>query len=347
LTVKNWALRAGGAAGLIPKLAALATGEKGMFARWICRPVVVGVSLGLTLAAAVAGCGGQPTDSGEAVVVPAPDVNVSSRAPSGGTAAPSGGAGGPAATAGPTGASPAAPTKSEGWGTLKGQIVFSGTAEAPKVLQEKGKAIKDPDVCAAEAPIMSERLVVDPATKGVKNVLVYLPRPTSVNEDARKSVVARTVEFDQKHCVFAPHVMGLMTGVKVTLKSSDPKPHNINVKLKKLSFNSTIADKAIDITPTDAERTPGAVICDIHPWMSAWWMVLDNPYFAVTDEKGNYEIKNVPAGTQKVVIWQEAVKGQGAQGFLTLPAGEDVTIKANDATVKDLTIDSSKLLPAT
>ena len=51
-------------------------------------------------------------------------------------------------------------------------------------------------------------------------------------------------------------------------------------------------------------------------------MVLDNPYFAVTDDKGNFEIKNVPAGTQKVVVWQEAVaKG----GFVTPPSGEDVT----------------------
>ena len=36
-------------------------------------------------------------------------------------------------------------------------------------------------------------------------------------------------------------------------------------------------------------------------------MVLDIPYFAVTDDKGNFEIKNAPAGTQKVVVWQEAV----------------------------------------
>ena len=37
-------------------------------------------------------------------------------------------------------------------------------------------------------------------------------------------------------------------------------------------------------------------------------MVLDNPYITVTDEKGNFEIKNVPAGTQKVVVWQESVR---------------------------------------
>ena len=72
-------------------------------------------------------------------------------------------------------------------------------------------------------------------------------------------------------------------------------------------------------------------------------MVLDNPYFAVTDDKGNFEIKNVPAGTQKVVVWQEAVKGGG---FVTAPSGEEVTIKANDTTVKDFTIDPRKLLPA-
>ena len=43
--------------------------------------------------------------------------------------------------------------------------------------------------------------------------------------------------------------------------------------------------------------------------MNAWWMVIDNPYITVTDEKGNFEIKDVPAGTQKVVVWQESVQG--------------------------------------
>ena len=71
-------------------------------------------------------------------------------------------------------------------------------------------------------------------------------------------------------------------------------------------------------------------------------MVLDSPYFAVTDEKGDFEIKNVPAGTQKVVVWQEAVaKG----GFVTPSSGDDITIKANDTTSKDFTIDPTKLLP--
>ena len=74
--------------------------------------------------------------------------------------------------------------------------------------------------------------------------------------------------------------------------------------------------------------------------MKAWWMVLDHPYFAVTDDKGYFEIKNAPAGTQKVVVWQEAVD---KNGFVTAPSGDEVVIKANDATVKDFTLDPAAL----
>jgi hypothetical protein len=314
-----------------------------MFMHSIKKPALFGLGLCATLAAALAGCSGSPTENSDVnVVLPEPSTTVSSK----GAAAPSASApaAGAEAAPAPGAAASATPTKAEGWGTLKGQIVFGGTPPEAKVLQEKGKAVKDPDMCAVDAPIMSERLVVDSGTKGVKNVLVYLPKPTAVNDDAKKSATAKTVTFDQKRCMFEPHVLGLMTGVPVTLKSSDPKPHNVNIKLKQSPGNTTIgADKPYVFTPLGAERSPGNIICDIHPWMSAWWMVLDNPYLAVTDEKGNFEIKYVPAGTQKVVVWQESVKGQG---FVTAPVGEDVTIKPNDVTVKDFTIAADKLLPA-
>ncbi len=312
-----------------------------MVARWISRPGIVGLTAGAMLAAALAGCGGQPTDSSDVnVVLPDPSTNVSSKATPASTASPGGSSAPKTAEA----AAPAATASVGGWGTLKGQIVFEGTPPPAKVLQEQGKAAKDPEVCAATAPIMSERLVLDAATKGVKNVLVYLPKPSAVNEDAKKALMGKTIEFDQKKCVFEPHVLGLMTGEKVVMKSSDPLNHNVNVKLKQSTFNQTIAGgQSFPFPVEQSERTPGAVVCDIHPWMSAWWMVLDHPYFAVTDEKGNYEIKNAPAGAQKVVVWQDLVKGNG---FVTPPSGEEVTIKPNDTTVKDFKIDPSKLLSA-
>jgi plastocyanin len=270
------------------------------------------------------------------VLVPEPN-SLTTKTAAGGTAAPATSA--PAATSPSTAST--TPVKAEGWGTLKGQVVFGGDLPVVQILQEQGKAAKDPNVCAKDGPIKSERLVVDPAGKGVKNVLVYLPKPTAVNEDTKKAAAAAKPVFDQKACVFEPHVVALMTGVTVTIKSSDPLNHNVDSKLKNSPFNPTIAGGvSYPFTPVLPERTPGPVICDIHPWMSSWWMVLDHPYFAVTDDKGYYEIKNVPAGTQKVVVWQEAV------GFVTPASGEDVTFKANDSTIKDFTIDPAKVRPA-
>jgi plastocyanin len=300
----------------------------------------LGLGFGLTLAAALGGCGGQATEHGDAVVIPDPNVRVGSTAP-----APSGGApatGSPstaAPSAAPTAAAPAAATAS-GWGTLKGQIKYGGEPKEPKVLQAQGKAEKNPEICAAKSPIVSERLVVDKASKAVKNVLVYIPRPTSVNEDAKKAAIATPIVFDQKNCVFEPHVLGLMAGTPVTLKSSDSTNHNVNVKLKVSPFNSTISPGgSTEFKTQGPERTPGQVVCDIHPWMTSWWMVLDNPYIAVTDANGNYEIKNVPAGSQKVVVWQEAF------GYVTPSSGQEVSIKPNEPNVADFTLDPAKERP--
>jgi plastocyanin len=272
------------------------------------------------------------------VLVPEPNSLTAKAAPAGSAPAATAPAAASTTTASTT------PVKAEGWGTLKGQVVFGGDPPAAKVMIEQGKADKNPEVCAKDGPIKSERLIVDPAGKGVKNVLVYLPKPTAVNEDAKKAMAAAKPVFDQKGCVFEPHVEGLMAGVPITLKSSDSASHNVNVKLKGSSMNQSIGGgQTLSFTPSAPERTPGQVVCDIHPWMTSWWMVVDSPYITVTDDKGYFEIKNVPAGTQKVVVWQEAVsKG----GFVTPPSGEDITIKASDTTVKDFTIDPAKLLPA-
>ncbi len=66
-------------------------------------------------------------------------------------------------------------------------------------------------------------------------------------------------------------------------------------------------------------------------------MVLDHPYFAVTDENGLFEIKNVPAGTLKLVSWQESV------GWLDGGrSGIDVEVKPDAVTHVVLTMKPTK-----
>jgi plastocyanin len=278
----------------------------------------------------------------EAVVVTDPSATVT--VPAATPASPAGGAAttpAPSASTGSPAAAPAAPAgKAGGFGTLKGQVLLAGSPPAVNVLQPQGKASKDPEVCAKEGPIPNERLVVDASSKGVKNVLVYIPKPVGPISDEAKSAASQVeIVFDQKNCIFEPHVLGVMNGAKVQVKNSDPVNHNVNSRLRNNGFNTLLAGGQTIARPIEAaERSPGEVTCDIHPWMRAWWMVLDSPYFAVTDAQGNFEIKNVPAGSQKVVVWQEAAK------FVTPTSGQDVVIKPDDTTTVPFSIDAKKVV---
>ena len=294
-------------------------------------------SLSVSLAAIVAGCGADTTDKA-VVTVSEPSAAAKANA----TTAPAASANvAPAANSAEAPA--AAATSTEGWGTLKGRVVFGGDAPAPKVLIAKGdKDVKDAAVCAKNE-IDSERLVVNKANKGVRYAIVYLPKPTAVNKEAEGASKKVEVIFDQKNCTFVPHVLATMKGTSVSVTSSDPVGHNANgVGFNyNAKFNMTTASGSAPspVLLKAAEPKPAEVNCDIHNWMKSYWFVSANPYFAVTDADGNFEIKNVPAGDQKVIVWCEAI----GPGTLTAASGDTVAIKAGGETSKEFTLDAAKV----
>jgi plastocyanin len=290
--------------------------------------------------AGLAGCSGGEKEDDAIVVVPD-----GSKVATAGTAAGGGSSGGSTEGAAPSdsGGAAAKPAAVEGWGTLKGRVVFEGEVPKPEVLVPKNAPpdkFKDAEICSAEE-IESQKLVVDPETKGVKWAIVYIPKPTAVNPEAESAARAEPVVFDQEHCVFEPHVLGVMQGNKVIIKSADKAGHNVHTQLRNTAFNGAIQPGTeVPLTISNPDNRPGAVICDIHNWMKAWWLTLNNPYFAVTNDKGEYEIKLVPAGEQKVVVWAEATN----PGFVTASgSGDPVTIPADGVAEQNYTIKASQV----
>jgi hypothetical protein len=53
--------------------------------------------------------------------------------------------------------------------------------------------------------------------------------------------------------------------------------------------------------------------CDVHPWMTGYLVVTDNPFHAVTGDDGSFTINNVPAGTYTVEAWHERLGTKQAQ----------------------------------
>jgi len=237
--------------------------------------------------------------------------------------------------------------RAEGWGTIKGRVVWDG-AEVPK--REELKAAEKEKECLKRGPLLSETYVVNPKNKGVRWVMVWLvdssnPKKKLPIAPSQKSASLKPIEFDQPCCMFEPHVFGVREGQKVVAKNSAKIPHNVNVQAitPNPSLNQ-LMPPGTDLTlpPLKASPTPIQVSCNIHPWMKAYVRVFNHPYFAVTDEDGNFEIKDAPAGDFNLVVWQE---NNGWVVPVDSPAktGMTIAIKADEVTtLKDIPLKPSK-----
>jgi len=203
-----------------------------------------------------------------------------------------------------------------GWATLKGTFKLEGAPPARTPLA----ITKDHEVCAPGGkPVLSDELVVDSATNGIKDVVIYLASPGKFpvgdskweHPDYSASATA-TLDYDQKNCVFLTHMFAMRTKQKAKMMNSDPVGHNTNVQGtgKAAQINATIpSGSSTTYEPGGESPEPFSVSCAIHPWMSARMIVRDSPYFAVTKPDGSFEIANVPAGVPlEFRVWQEKGK---------------------------------------
>jgi len=119
---------------------------------------------------------------------------------------------------------------------------------------------------------------------------------------------------DQKGLLFAPHIIAVQQGTTVEFLNSDNVQHNV-------FWPSVAGDKKAGHnlgTWPKGEKRPftfdkaGAVplFCNVHPEMEGYIIVSPTPYFAQTDDSGNYKIKDVPDGSYTVTVWHEGAKNQ-------------------------------------
>ncbi|MDP2603102.1 MAG: hypothetical protein Q8S00_10975, partial [Deltaproteobacteria bacterium] len=115
-------------------------------------------------------------------------------------------------------------------------------------------------------------------------------------------------ELDNVKCRFAPHVQAASVGQFVLLKNTDPILHTAHAY-----FASGQPHFNVGLYPGRTSRkplvTPGVVkiLCEVHPWMSAYIVVTEHPYHAVTDAYGEYLINDVPAGNYRLRVWHESL----------------------------------------
>jgi plastocyanin len=135
---------------------------------------------------------------------------------------------------------------------------------------------------------------------------------------------AQPVEMDQRSMKFEPHVLAIMRGTTVRFKNSDAVSHNVFTPDGE-KYNLGSWGKGDSKTYTFTKTGVYRQLCNIHPEMSAFIVVVENPFFAVTGDDGAFKIENVPPGQYAVRAWSE--KLPAATANVTLKAGETANTK--------------------
>lgn len=192
-------------------------------------------------------------------------------------------------------------------GTISGTIHFVGKAPAPIAID----MAQDP-ACgvATKTPNFTEQYEIHHGR--LADVFVY------VKDGLGNRVYAAPtapVVLDQKGCRFVPHVIGVMIGQPMEFRNSDPTMHNVHI-VPPDSQDATgfdISQPPMAGTETHVFQASGLMIpvrCNNHPWMEAWLNIAKNPFFAVSDNRGQFEIKGLPPGRYTVVAVQEKLGTQ-------------------------------------
>ena len=120
--------------------------------------------------------------------------------------------------------------------------------------------------------------------------------------------------MDQKGLMFVPHIMVVLQGTAVDFLNSDTVQHNVFWTAigtdKKAGHNLGTWPKGDRRSFTFDKAGVVPVLCNVHPDMAGYIIVSPTPYFAETDDSGNYKIKDVPDGSYTLVVWHEGAKNQ-------------------------------------
>jgi plastocyanin len=164
--------------------------------------------------------------------------------------------------------------------------------------------------CKHDKPLMDEKVVIG-QDNGLANVVVSIKKEEG--QDLPGDPPKEPGKLDQKGCQYVPHVIAVQVGQTIKVANSDPLLHNVHTQPEKNTADN-LAQPNVNPgmklkVPTDAEYYH--VKCDVHPWMSAWIAVIDNPYFAVTDKDGKFTLpKGLKDGKYTLHVWQEKLGEQ-------------------------------------
>ncbi|MBP7934224.1 MAG: hypothetical protein KA354_06200 [Phycisphaerae bacterium] len=199
-------------------------------------------------------------------------------------------------------------------GLAAGRILFAEQRPAPsfvvKVLYD-GNPPEPKEVDCSEDPYCAQLVREKPRTEDtllvskdreLQNVFVAVVK--GLPKDSKWPAPSEPVRVNEK-CWFTPHVVGVMVGQPLEFHNDTKTlevPHGFARRNKEFSFNIPEGQRRRVVL-----EYPEVIKlkCDVHPWELAWCHVVDHPFFAISDAKGQAAVQGLPTGEYEIELWHE------------------------------------------
>jgi beta-lactamase regulating signal transducer with metallopeptidase domain len=158
---------------------------------------------------------------------------------------------------------------------------------------------------AAEAEIPDDSLVIG-KEGGLANVAIYLLRAPRGWKDSGTQEVFELRSADHR---FQPHMSFVRVGQPIRLMSPMGESEHFGTHpLRSTPFSIVVphfSTREVAEPFNKSEKTPIPVTSNMHSWQKAWLLALDHPFAAITDAEGRFEIRDLPAGEHRFIVWHE------------------------------------------
>jgi plastocyanin len=170
---------------------------------------------------------------------------------------------------------------------------------------------------------------------GLKDVFVYISKGC---EGRKYPTPVEPVVLDQTACLYQPYVLGMMAGQPIKIKNSDDCGHNVHAVPTAAggaeSFNIPQIAGQENIKTFTHPEVLVKFECNVHNWMFAYVGVVSNPYYAVTDEKGEFKIRDLPPGEYTLTAYHLKAHGKTSAGV-----SKTIKVEGDKAVTADFTVE--------
>ncbi len=232
-------------------------------------------------------------------------------------------------------------------GTISGKVTLKGGKPVPRGFNLV--TFPDPVYCGRISNGHGFRLLKEfnvSEDRGIKDVVVML---TGI--DKGKPFAFQPPQIEARDCRFLPFVNVVRNHDKVSVVNMDPVMHDIQAYETSELGPRVLFNVPLPVNPhhpktagVDAEyhkHIPGVPMtqeinmtktrrifvmqCGFHAYMESWAMAVDNPYYALTDDSGQFTIGDVPPGTYKLMVWHPQERSI-VEREVTIPAKETAVV---------------------